>query len=396
MGITKKIKLDSLFSLQSVFLFLFLVLFPFGQIIRLSFGIGSLNMPLQPIDVVVGLGALYSILFEKEKPKVYKYLKYFLVAAGFSFILSVFIFKYQVLYGLFYLVRIVAYTFFLNYVWNFAKKSSTNGHLLSSSLLTISVISAVFGWIQLFVFPDIKPFFVYGWDMHLFRLVGTFLDPTFLGLIIVFGLLLSINRFIDSREKKYLLITVFLLVSLAFTYSRASYLAFLGGIFVIAFAEKKFRKMMVLAVTFLIFALLLPTAKNHSIELTRSFSIIARLDNYKETIEVFKKFPVFGVGFNNLCIARNKYIGVESFTSHACSGSDSSLLLILATTGTIGLMVFAGSILGVFKSLPKSREAQTVIAVSMALFIHSLFSNSLFFPWIMGYVVILLAVSVKE
>ncbi|KKR58370.1 MAG: hypothetical protein UU02_C0006G0001, partial [Candidatus Woesebacteria bacterium GW2011_GWA1_40_43] len=205
MGITKKIKLDSLFSLQSVFLFLFLALFPFGQIIRLSFNIGSLNIPLQPIDVVVGLGALYSILFEKEKPKVYKYLKYFLVAAGFSFILSVFIFKYEVLYGLFYLVRIVAYTFFLNYVWNFAKKSSTNGHLLSSSLLTISVISAVFGWIQLFVFPDIKPFFVYGWDMHLFRLVGTFLDPTFLGLIIVFGLLLSINRFIDSREKKYLL-----------------------------------------------------------------------------------------------------------------------------------------------------------------------------------------------
>jgi len=396
MGITKKIKLDSLFSLQSVFLFLFLVLFPFGQIIRLSFGIGSLNMPLQPIDVVVGLGALYSILFEKEKPKVYKYLKYFLVAAGFSFILSVFIFKYQVLYGLFYLVRIVAYTFFLNYVWNFAKKSPTNGHLLSSSLLTISVISAVFGWIQLFAFPDIKPFFVYGWDMHLFRLVGTFLDPTFLGLIIVFGLLLSINRFIDSREKKYLLITVFLLVSLAFTYSRASYLAFLGGIFVIAFTEKKFRKMMVLAIALLVFALLLPTARNHSIELTRSFSIIARLDNYKETVEVFKKFPVFGVGFNNLCIARNKYIGMESFTSHACSGSDSSLLLILATTGTIGLMVFAGSILGVFKSLTENREAQTVIAVSMALFIHSLFSNSLFFPWVMGYVVILLAVSVTK
>ncbi|KKR64563.1 MAG: hypothetical protein UU02_C0007G0001, partial [Candidatus Woesebacteria bacterium GW2011_GWA1_40_43] len=221
-------------------------------------------------------------------------------------------------------------------------------------------------------------------------------DPTFLGLIIVFGLLLSINRFIDSREKKYLLITVFLLVSLAFTYSRASYLAFLGGIFVIAFTEKKFRKMMVLAIALLVFALLLPTARNHSIELTRSFSIIARLDNYKETVEVFKKFPVFGVGFNNLCIARNKYIGMESFTSHACSGSDSSLLLILATTGTIGLMVFAGSILGVFKSLTENREAQTVIAVSMALFIHSLFSNSLFFPWVMGYVVILLAVSVTK
>jgi hypothetical protein len=143
--------------------------------------------------------------------------------AVFSFIFSVFIFRSaSLLYGLFYLLRLSAYFYFLLYVWNFAKSGLKNRKLLLDCLLGVSVLSAIFGWVQYFSFPDIKPFFVWGWDMHLFRLVGTFLDPTFLGLIIVFGLMLSITRFIDKRGWKNGLVTIFLLVSLAFTYSRAS------------------------------------------------------------------------------------------------------------------------------------------------------------------------------
>jgi hypothetical protein len=390
MGITKKIKLDSLF------VFLFLVVFPFGQVIRLSFNIAGFNVPLQPIDVIVGLGALYEVLFEKEKPKVFKYLMYFLASAIFSYVLSIYVFKFEALYGLFYLARITAYIFFLNYVWNFVKREASNKHLLLDSLLVVSVFSAIFGWVQFFTIPDLKPFSTIGWDMHLYRLVGTFLDPPYLGLIIIFGLIISISRFIENKEKKYIALISFLLISLAFTYSRASYLAFLGATFVMALSEKKLRKVALLGVGLLVMAFFLPTVKNHSIEITRMFSVTARLSNYKEAISVSEKVPVFGIGFDNYCAARNKYIGKESFSSHSCSGSDSSLLLILATTGAVGLMVFAGSVFGIFRSLSKSREAKIFVLSSIALFIHSLLSNSLFFPWIMGYMIILLAVSVKE
>jgi hypothetical protein len=244
--------------------------------------------------------------------------------------------------------------------------------------------------------PDIKPFFVYGWDMHFFRLVGTFLDPTFLGLILCFGLVISITRFMEAKKKLYIPITLFLLISLAFTYSRASYLAFVAGLVTIGIIEKKLKYIIYLALGLILMVALLPTSRNHSVELFRSFSAIARVDNYRETIQIIKRYPVLGVGFDNLCLARNKFVSIESYSSHACSGSDSSLLFILATTGMVGLIIFIKMSIGVINSLTKSSTARIFISSAVALIVHSLFSNSMFYPWIMGYLAVLLAVSLKE
>lgn len=369
---------------MDILIFLFLIIFPFGQILRVGI--------LQPIDVVVGIAAIYSIVKKLEVPEFLKHLRPFLFIAGISWIFSIFFFhQITVLYGLLYLVRLSAYFYFGVYVWNFVKKNKNNGKLLMDSLLSLSVISAVFGWLQFLTFPDIKPFFVWGWDMHLFRLVGTFLDPTFLGLIIVFGLILSIHRFIDSWNWKNGLVTLFLLISLAFTYSRASYLAFAAGILSIIFFQKKFKKLIFLVVGLGLIAFILPTSRNHSIELFRTFSAIARIENYQTTLKIFSKSPVFGIGYDNMCIAYQKYIGAQDFSSHACSGSDSSILFVLATTGVVGIIIFVFSIFKIIKILPRNRNFLILVSSFFALIIHSLFSNSMFYPWIMGWMVILLA-----
>ena len=110
MGITKKI------NRQNIFIFLFLVIFPFGQIIRIGM--------VHPLDIVVGLAAIYTILKKLEKPQVFTEFKLFLYAAAFSWIFSLFIFKkVEVFYGLLYLIRIISYYYFGIYVWNFAKKT---------------------------------------------------------------------------------------------------------------------------------------------------------------------------------------------------------------------------------------------------------------------------------
>lgn len=398
MGIAKKIirKLGSEVSLDNVFIFLFLAIFPFGQIVRLSFDFVGYTVPLHPLDVVVGLGAMYSLLFQRQKPKIFLYFRYFVAVVIFSYILSISVFGKDALYGLFYLLRRIAYFWFLSYVWNFARKLQGTRKILVDSLLAVSIASAVFGWVQFFLVPDIRPFFVYNWDMHLYRLVGTFLDPSFLGLIIVFGLIISLYRYISGREKKYVLLSVFLILSLAFTYSRASFLAFAVGVFTLALLHKKYRKIVVWILGLVFIASLLPTARNQSIRLDRTFSIFSRVANYGQTLTIFKKHPVFGVGYNNLCVARNKYIGIEDFSSHACSGSDSSLLFILATTGAVGLMIFLGCVYWVFKQYGKSEEFRFIIPIVAALFVHSMFSNSIFFPWVMGYMAVLLGASLKE
>jgi O-antigen ligase len=382
MDISKKL------NLGNIFVFLFLILFPFGQIIRIGI--------LQPIDVIVGLGALYAVVKGLKRPNIFRYLRFFLMAVVFSWILSVFVFKQiTVLYGFLYLIRLSAYFYFLIYVWNFAEGRS-NKRLLLDSLLTLSVVSALFGWVQYFAFPSIRAFMVWGWDEHLYRLVGTFLDPTFLGLIIVFGLLLSINRLIDSWKWKGVAVVLFLLVSLAFTYSRASYLAFVGGLAVIGICKKEIRKLLYLILGLALLILVLPTSGNTILRITRGFSALARIENYGQTIQIFKTSPVFGVGYDNLCLAKAGLVGYVDFQSHSCSGSDSSLLFVLATTGIVGFMIFLLTIYRVFQSAAHNLYFIIFASCFTAALVHSLFSNSLFYPWVMGFYLMLLAVVIRE
>ncbi len=398
MGITTKalVLVKKIFSFEYLFVFLFLCLLPFGQLGRFNIHIGSFTVPFLLADAAVGLGALYSIIFQKKRTMIFKYLMFFLFACLFSFILSYFYFGTKIIYGSLYLLRISSYFIFVNYVWNYIKGIEKRRRLLVDSLIAVSIISALFGWIQMVVLPDLKILFYIGWDMHLFRLAGTFFDPTFLGLIIVFGLLISINRYFEVKKKFYIAIILFLLISLAFTYTRACFLAFLGGLTVLAYVKKKLKVFIGLLVGLALMLFLLPTSGNLSNKLTRTFSIDARLQNYKEAENIIEKYPLFGVGYNNFCVARNIYIGEEEYSSHACSGSDSSLLLVLGTTGIVGLMVFIGMIIKTRLFIKKDSYGVLLTAILVSVFTHSLFSNSLFYPFTLGYIAIILATSLKE
>lgn len=376
MGIIKRL------NFGNIFLFLFFILFPFGQIIRIGI--------VQPLDIVAMSGGLYALFAGFKKPKFFKYFENFLFVASLTWIFSILIFRQvEVFYGLLYLLRLGAYFYFFLYVWNFTKTTKDSRKLLMDTLFSLSMISAFFGWIQYFLIPDLKPFFTWGWDEHLFRLVGTFLDPTFLGLIITFGLFIAIDR------KKWFS-TFFLLISLAFTYSRASYLAFLMGVIFLAIFKKMYKEVAITLFGLILLIFILPTARNHSVELFRSFSAIARIENYGETLIIFAKSPVFGVGYNNLCLARNKFIGPMSFSSHACSGSDSSLLFFLATMGVTGFFVFIYNATLVSGFVKKGGTSLILKASVVALLVHSLFSNSMFYLWILGYLIILLGVNLGD
>ncbi len=363
MGITKKL------NLNNVFLFIFLALFPFGQIIKMGV--------FHPTDIVVGLAAIYAIYRKFKRPKIFNYFTDFLIICSASYILSIFVFwQKELLFGPLYLFRLFCYFHFLIYVSNFVTENKNNRKILIKSLVVVSVVSAIFGWIQYFKFPDIKPFFVFGWDEHLFRIVGTFLDPSFLSLILVFGLILSPNLFVQA----------FLTLALAFTYSRAGYVAFAVAMVSKFIYMKKINGILILSGLLLVSILFLPRPDGEGVKLERTSSIYARIDNYNETLRIFKKYPVLGVGFNNLCLARQKYIGVEPFSSHSCSGSESSILFILATTGVLGLLSLVRLSVGLW---PNSGVLFKISA--LALLAHSFFANSLFYTWIIAWMLILLA-----
>jgi len=101
------------------------------------------------------------------------------------------------------------------------------------------------------------------------------------------------------------------------------------------------------------------------------------------------------VGFNNICEAR-VLLFTEKRESHSCSGSDSSLLLVAATTGLSGLMVFLFMGYKLTNMIKNDFYGTSFKALSTALFVHSFFVNSLFYPFVMGFMGLVLSCAYSD
>jgi hypothetical protein len=70
--------------------------------------------------------------------------------------------------------------------------------------------------------------------------------------------------------------------------------------------------------------------------------------------------------------------------------------MVLATTGLVGFMVLISAVKRIADNLKNSKHLILLSSCFAALLIHSLFSNSLFYPWVMGYFIVLLSVGIKD
>lgn len=357
------------------FLFLcLLAIFPFGQIFR--FG------DVLFLDIVVGFIAIFTLFTVKKYPKWYKYFTYFLVFALFSWIVNLFLIKNLLLLKSFlYLVRLFTYSLFPIFVFNNFKKDKS---LVINSALFVVFVVAIFGWLQYLLAPDLRLLKILNWDDHYYRLVGTFLDPGFTAIILVLGSILALYK------KKYLAFT-FLSFTVLYTYSRAGYLALFVSLFYYFLKTKKLKHFLFLFVWMLVIGYwLLPgRAGGEGVKLTRTSTISARLLNYQQSIEIFKNSPVIGVGYNNICAAK-----MDDINSHSCFGLDNSILYLLATTGIVGLILFASWVLRVGGSFHTS---YILLHTSvLAVVISSFFANTLFYSHIMAWIGILVGLQKKS
>ncbi|MCH7730504.1 O-antigen ligase family protein [Patescibacteria group bacterium] len=378
-------------------IFVYLVLFPFGQILRTSISLYGRNIRLHPVDFVALIIFLLWIFEKSRRPKIYTWIKALVVTSVFSLLFSLSLFQLEEIYvGAMYLVRVFAYISVFLISWDVVREKAQLKSNLFMSLIAVSLATAIFGWIQYFLYPDLRSLAAYGWDDHYFRLIGTFLDPGFTSIILVFGLIATLAKYHRVKSKRLVFLSAFFLITIAFTYSRAGYLATLGGLLTLLYLKGKIRVFLVSVVVFILSILILPKPGGEGVNLGRTTSIFARVANYSETLQIFKKSPVFGVGFNNLCIYRERYLGYLSTDAHSCGGADSSLLFILAVTGILGLFVFAGLAIYLVKNVSSNTFGLTLLASMSAVFIHSFFHNSLFYPWVMGYFAILSAIGLKK
>jgi len=374
-------------KISKLLIFVYFGLFPLGQLTKLPMVWPGVNLYLT--DIVVGLLGLLGVLGRlgkrKEKPPLAKPGLIFILICLLSLLINTprLVVGECLVAGL-YLVRLIAYFGLYLIAYEYRKTIP-----YKKILMVVGLTVAVFGLFQYVFWPDTSFLKYLGWDDHYYRLIGTFLDPGFTGIILVLTLILLIESKLSIR--RYTLIAISYL-ALALTYSRTSYLGLLGGVGAIGIKRKNAKIFLVAVLTVILTLVLLPKKSGgEGVNLARVSTIEARIGSWQNAWLIIRKNPLFGVGFNTYRYAQQKegLLADDWQTNHAAAGVDNSFLFIWATTGIFGLLGLLG-LLG--KIFHRTWERSLVAFVTLAaVLVHSLFTNTLFYPWAMGWLAFILA-----
>ena len=266
-------------------------------------------------------------------------------------------------------------------------------------LFGVGVGYALIGIIQFFLYPDLRNLMYLGWDPHYYRLFSTILDPNFAGIIFVFTVLLGFYFYVQRKHRLLLSAMLIPIIALVLTFSRSSYLAFAFGLGVFVVLQRQWKYAFTVCALFACIYLFFPNPGQAVTPFFRTATGIARIENWKESLILIKRSPIFGYGFNTLRYVLDKS-PADSFVSHAGAGFDNSFLFLLATTGVIGFSAYLWLLVSIvrltFIITALSNDSRvfthTVLATLVSVFIHSQFVNSLFFPQVMIWIWILVGV----
>jgi len=388
-------------------LFLIIIIFPFGQLTRLPLAIPEVNIYLQDILVfLLVFGWLFCHLNRKltwQKPPLAKAICIFAITAELSILVNLTNLNLrEIIVANLYFVRWLAFVGVYFVISDLVKLRYINISKWKWVLIFSGTTAAVFGLIQYFLYPDLRNLAYLGWDPHKFRVFGTFFDPSFLGMILVLTLILLIDLIMRVKKIANLLtdklvvcciLYVVCYVTLALTYSRSSYLSYLTAMTIISWFKKSLKFFLIIIMIGILTILFLPRPpESEGVKLEREESVWGRLANWQQSLTIFKDRPILGSGFGAYRYQQKTYGFLEEKTwqtSHSGAGADSSFLYVLATTGIVGFIAYGYLF---FRAVIIHRSSSIILTSLGAIFIHSWFSNSLFYPWVMLWIWILLGI----
>lgn len=334
-----------------------------GQIFRPN--IFGISIPLIDVAII----CLFTInIFQHLKNKTFKienkYLFWFLIYCWLNLLFNIFRYKINSFIPFFYLFRFTCLLSFFIFPPKIGDKIK--------KIFYISIFAnIIFGFIQYFFWPNFTYFDASNWDPHLYRLVSTFFDPTFTGLIYLFFI---IQTFLNKKIPYRIPLLIISYTAMVLTYSRSTFLSFLLAFTFISINLKKSKIFLISLILITSTIFILPRQSGEGTKLERTSSIKAKIENYQEGWQMFIKSPLFGIGYNNIPFIRQ----IKIQNSHANSGFDGSIMTLLVTTGLMGTILF---LVGIKKLFLNSNLIQKTLIIS--IFFHSIFANSLLYPWIL-------------
>lgn len=366
-----------------------ILLFPLGEFARLEFGNGiavTLN------DILVGITVIFWMIWKvcltllKETPLLKPIILFIAIGVLSLFVNIKNLDALEFLTSFLYLLRWVLYAGIYFVVRSFDLSFKNKILML---LVMVGMIILAGGYLQYFLYPALRNLIYLGWDEHLYRMFSSFFDPNFLGIFLVLYFIFILFLFFSKCNLPLSLLLIAILPAIFLTYSRSAILALFIGVFTFLLLLKK-RKILIIFSVILAIMLILSTQflQSEGTNLFRKTSTQARIDSSIQAIEIIKNHPVLGVGFNAYRYAQYRYgflKGEDWQKSHSGAGTDNSFLFVLATTGVLGFIAY----IYLLKTIFKTKDVVVRSSV-LALIVSAFFINSLFYPFLMQWIWILI------
>lgn len=396
-----------------------LILLPLGELVRITL---TDTIAINFLDIIVAVTVviwLIKLCIQKRKIEI-KNQKYFLIFSSIAVISliinSSWLKPQEILASFLYLIRWISYTG----IYFVVAGLETKRKIYIEKLMYIAgFIFVLCGYFQYFFYPNLNALFYLGWDKHMYRMFSNFLDPNFAGAFFVLYLIF-LCRFIHFPtnlssgkawknlikqatwfEKMTNVLFALTLIAIFLTFSRSALLMLItsGSMYLLLINKKKLILALlgIIAIAILIIS---PFFHIENMNLLRTNSSMGRLESSQTAIKIFLKNPIIGVGFNTYRYAQLKYhFRRESpyVPSHADAGTDNSFLFVLATTGIIGFIAYLSFWKTIMQHIyqsgknKKNELSKVAIASFTGLIINAFFINSLFYPPILLWIYILLA-----
>jgi O-antigen ligase len=275
-----------------------------------------------------------------------------------------------------YFARLSVYLLFILYfIYHCSKQKQVDMAVKISTCIYVAA-TIVSGILQYFYYPNLRNLFYDGWDPHYYRMFGTFLEPVIAAS--VYGIVL-IYALTEKRIQVYFRAGIALImgVMMVMTFSRAALLALLVTALVFAARTKAIKLVLAgLLIAGVIF-ILLPKPSGEGVNMFRTSTIFSRATDYQEGVSIWQRSPIFGIGYNHLGAVKAQQRSLAGVPNHAASSLHSSFLIILATGGIIGVLLFANWFVQLMGISEFYKYALIFIGVS------SLFDNVLLHPFVL-------------
>lgn len=279
-------------------------------------------------------------------------------------------------------------------------------------LVGVGVALALLGFAQLRIFPDFSFMVPQGWDPHVGRLLSTWFDPNFLGGLFALLTAVSVSVALSRpwrQSRWWWTASAVMVMASVLTFSRSGYVGLVMALGIVGLFRS--RVALFLGILAMIGAILfVPRIQERVIGIrTVDETAQLRLVSYRNALTVISDQPVLGIGYNLYKYVQVEYNFLTKTEEHSASGSDSSLLTIWVTTGTVGLIIYLWLYVAMLREAWRTWHDRGldpswrgfglgVFAGLVGLMAHSQFVNGLQYPHLMAviWLVVAMAVAVRQ